>query len=135
MNALRFIPFFAFMLIIYNAVVFMGSGDLQAPMFSIGLISGASVTFTTSTIMLTFGMLILYLEILKSTKTSVATIIDHTLSMIVFVIFLVEFLVVPQAGNSTFFILILLSLLDVIAGFTITISTAKRDFTVPDQGF
>jgi hypothetical protein len=35
-----------------------------------------------------------------------------------------------QAGTATFLILTTMQLLDVMAGFTITVSTARRDFTV-----
>jgi len=137
MSILRFLPLFVVILIIYNALALPGivdfSGEAQ-PLFSMGLISGAVVNVYSSTLLLMVSMFTLYIEILKSTKTSVSTIIDHTLSMIVFVVFIVEFLVVKACGNQTFFLLILLSLLDVIAGFTITISTAKRDLTVGDPG-
>jgi len=70
---------------------------------------------------------LLYFEILKATRYSSGAIIDHALSMVVFVIFLVEFIVVPGAGTATFMILTLMALLDVVAGFTVTISTARRD--------
>jgi hypothetical protein len=49
--------------------------------------------------------------------------------MVVFVLFLIEFLVVKDCGTSTFFILGLMSLLDVIAGFTVSIVAARRDFS------
>ena len=56
------------------------------------------------------------------------------MSLLVFVIFLVEFMVVPQVGNTTFLILTVASLLDVVMGFTVTISTASRDFAFERQG-
>jgi len=49
--------------------------------------------------------------------------------LLVFVAFLIEYLVVDAVGNSTFLILAITSLMDVIVGFTVTISTAKRDLT------
>ncbi|MBT5229799.1 MAG: hypothetical protein HOM11_05930 [Methylococcales bacterium] len=132
MAALRFVPFFIFILILYNIIAFSGV-DLNATLFTLPLISEATVQFSTSTLLLFLGVVILYIEILKATKTSVATVIDHTLSMIVFVIYIIEFLVVDVCGNDTFFLLMMLSILDVVAGFTITISTAKRDLTVGDS--
>ena len=65
--------------------------------------------------------------------TGMSSVIDHALSMAVFVIFLVEFLVVKGCGTSTFFILGLMSLVDVIAGFTVSIAGARRDFTYGGQ--
>ena len=105
MAALRFVPFFIFILILYNIIAFSGV-DLNATLFTLPLISEATVQFSTSTLLLFLGVVILYIEILKATKTSVATVIDHTLSMIVFVIYIIEFLVVDVCGNDTFFLLV-----------------------------
>jgi hypothetical protein len=43
---------------------------------------------------------------------------------------LVEFLLVARAGTSTFFILMVISLVDVLAGFIITARTAQRDIQI-----
>ena len=87
-------------------------------------------SFTVSDLYIILGVLVLYIEVFKSTRTGVSSVIDHTLSMIVFVLFLIEFLVVKDCGTSTFFILGLMSLLDVIAGFTVSIVAARRDFSL-----
>ena len=50
--------------------------------------------------------------------------------MILFIVMLVEFLLVKQAGSSTFFILMVISLVDVMAGFIVTIRTAQRDLQI-----
>jgi len=43
---------------------------------------------------------------------------------------LIEFLLVKQAGTSTFFILMVISLVDVLAGFIVTARTAQRDIAI-----
>ena len=91
-------------------------------------------TLHASDLLLAFGVLMLYLEVFKSTNTGMQSVVDHALSMAVFVIFLVEFLVVEACGTSTFFILGLMSLVDVVAGFTVSIAGARRDFTYGGQG-
>ena len=53
--------------------------------------------------------------------------IDHLLSTFVFVAFLVEFLLVPGAAHSVFFTLMLIALVDVLAGFSVSIRSAGRD--------
>ncbi|MEM7699207.1 MAG: hypothetical protein AAF236_12470, partial [Verrucomicrobiota bacterium] len=73
------------------------------------------------------GVVLLYLELFKATRTSVGAIIEHVLSLFVFIIFLIEFIIYPPAANSTCVVLMLICLLDVIGGFTISISTARRD--------
>ncbi len=46
------------------------------------------------------------------------------------VVYLVEFIVVGVASNATFFLLTVISLFDVAAGFTISIRTASRDIAL-----
>jgi hypothetical protein len=60
-------------------------------------------------------------------------VLDHTLSTLVFVAYLVEFLTVQGCGTSTFFVLGLMALLDVISGFTVSIVAARRDFGFNNQ--
>ena len=76
------------------------------------------------------GLAVLFAEILKSTRASSSSIVDHVLSTAIFIVFLVEFIVVRQAAHSVFFILMMISLIDVVAGFSITIRTAMRDIAV-----
>jgi hypothetical protein len=75
------------------------------------------------------AVLLLYVEILKSTRLSTKAIVDHVLSILLFVVMIVEFITVQRAATSTFLILTALSFIDVVGGFTITIRTAQRDVT------
>jgi len=50
------------------------------------------------------------------------------LSALVFVGFLVVFIIKPGAATEAFFVVMLMSLIDVIAGFSITITSARKDF-------
>jgi hypothetical protein len=77
-------------------------------------------------------MAFFFVEILKSTSTGTATIANHAVSMIVFIICLIEFLLFKNFATSVFFILTIMSLLDVLAGVVVTIISARRDFTVGD---
>lgn len=132
MKIFKYIPFFLYLLIIYNILAFSGAGAqqvLNAKLFDMNLISGANFILDISDLLIILGVIALYIEILKSTRTSSASVIDHGLSMVVFIIFLIEFIVIKNAGNSTFLILTLMAMLDVIAGFTVTISTARRDIS------
>ena len=67
---------------------------------------------------------------LKSTNIGRASVVEHMLSTLVFVIFLVEFLLVGAAASSVFFILMIMAIFDVVAGFTVSISSATRDVSV-----
>ncbi|HET9574626.1 MAG TPA: hypothetical protein VFP29_12975, partial [Methyloceanibacter sp.] len=78
-------------------------------------------------ILLTMGLGLLFFEILKATRTGGATIIDHAFSMMVFVACLILFLIWDRAATSTFFLLMLMAMTEVIAGFSVTINAARRN--------
>jgi O-antigen ligase len=91
------------------------------------MMSGGVWKLTWGDVLLLIGIVVLFIEIVKATYTGTASMIDHGLSMVVFIAFLVEFLMVSQAASSVFFLLMMTALIDVIAGFTIGIRVAKRD--------
>jgi hypothetical protein len=72
---------------------------------------------------------------LKAARLSRRSIIDHLLSMVLFVGMLIEFLLVKQAASSTFFLLLVISFVDVMGGFAISVRAAQRDisFSGPDS--
>jgi len=130
MNLLRKIPMFAFLLVLIDLFILAGQGEIMSRLlYTFQLISGAAWTVTVGDLFVIIGLVFLFIEVLKSTRTSQAAIVDHVLSTLVFIAFLIEFIVVRGAGTSTFFILALMALFDVIAGFTVTITTARRDIT------
>ena len=136
MSLIRNIPMSAYVLLFYNIILLInlsgGAIVLSENLMTLDLLSGAKFTLSGNELFLIIGLIFLYIEVLKSTKTSKDTIIDHLFSMIVFVVFLIEFIVVEKAGNTTFLLLMLMSFFDVISGFTVSISTARRDFAMGD---
>ena len=136
MKYFLYFPMFAIPLIAYNMLMITGDSIATNPVaLTIPLMnSEEAMTLNVGDILVMLGIVFLYFEILKATRASKATIIDHALSLIVFIVFLVEYIVVAGAGTATFMILALMSLLDVIAGFTITISTSRRDISFGDGG-
>ena len=53
--------------------------------------------------------------------------INHVLSMLLFVTCLLELLLTPAFATSTFFLLTLMVLLDVLSGFIVTVAAMRRD--------
>ncbi len=129
MKYLRFIPLFLFLLLTYDAMA-LTKVDMASPLYSLHLPSGAVWAPTWGDVLLMLGVVAMFIELVKSTSSNVATVIEHSLSFLVLFIFFAEFLIMPGAGTSTFLILMLMSLLDVLAGFIITVSTARRDVLV-----
>lgn len=124
------LPLMALVIIAYNIIVYQTGLSMDTQVMAISLISGAMWSITVGDLILFFALLLLFLELVNSTKTGATTIVNHALSMIVLLIAVVEFIVLPAFGTSTFFALVLLALFDVVAGFTVTITAARRDFTV-----
>jgi hypothetical protein len=135
------IPLLALPVAIYNILILTmaggfrtteAQGQLSAELFAIPMTSGARWPVSLSDLVLAGALVILFIELLKSTTSHKAAIINHSLSMILFVVCLVEFLLAPGFATSTFFLLTLMVILDVLAGFIVTISSARRDIGLSD---
>ena len=128
-------PLLAIPVVVYNLIVLtmggFGSQDAQlqltGPLFTISMTSGAPWSVSLSDLLLAGSLVVLFIELLKSTTSRRIAIINHSLSMLLFIVCLVEFLLFPAFATSTFFLITLMVLLDVLAGFIVTIVTARRD--------
>jgi hypothetical protein len=78
-------------------------------------------------IILFFGLIALFVEIIKATATNTVAIINHALSIAVLTLCIALFLLVPLFVTPCFLLLTMMSLVDTVAGFTITIISARRD--------
>ena len=130
------IPLLSLPVLIYNILVLTMAGgvrtaeaakQLSAELFQIPMASGARLSVNLSDLVLAGALVILFIELLKSTTSQKAAIINHSLSMLLFVVCLVEFLLLPGFATSTFFLLTVMVTLDVLAGFIVTIVSARRD--------
>jgi hypothetical protein len=128
--ALRAMPLLVLPVAAYFLAVLSGTAGLETTLMPVELPSGAVWTCTLADILVLFGVLMLFVEVLKATRASTASVIDHALSLFLFAACMVLFMVSPKAGTSTFFILLAMSMVDVIAGFTVTITAAKRDIAI-----
>lgn len=105
---------------------------LNGTFLELPMISGVKWELTKGDAIILLAIVFLFLEILKSTSTGTSTIMNHAVSMLLFIICLVEFLLLPNFATSNFFILMSMTLLDVLAGVVVTIVSARRDFGVGD---
>ena len=137
MILIRHFPLILIPLVIYNLYSFgfiSSAGNVWgAGALSINLPSGAEFVLSRGGLLISLGLALLFFEILKATRTAQATILDHLLSTFVFIIFLVQFIIDPNAATSTYFVLMFIAFLDVVAGYTISIRVASRDVTF-DRG-
>lgn len=121
---------------IYNMMAFLTPGVAwTAPVATVHMMSGEDWVLTWEDLLLAFAIFLLWIEIIKSTRIGMRSIMDHVLAMALFVAMLVEFLLVRQAGTSTFFLLMIIALVDVLAGFIVSIRSSQRRLEVEtDRG-
>ena len=140
----RIFPLIFVIVLVYNLVVFGGlalGGDtfrgpdglpnmeavLESVVFTIPMVSGPWAA-TWGTFFVTAGMFALFIELLRATSSDTIAITNHALSLVVLIICLLEFVVVKGFNTSIFFYITLMALIDVVAGFTVSITNARRDF-------
>jgi len=123
------IPLLAFVVLVYAAFAW-GGADFALTRFTVSMPSGAVWDITLSDMLLTAALIVLFFEVLKSTRTGGNSVVDHALSMIVFVVALILFLIWPPASTSLFFLITFICLIDVMAGFSVTIRAARRDYSI-----
>ena len=132
LTALNIIPLLVFPLILYNLIRFTSGAPLDTwELFEIGMFSGDVWRVSFADVFLGLSLLLLFVEIVKATRTDAMSIINHGLSMLLTVTCIIQFIAVSGFSNSVFFMLTLMTIIDVIAGFTVTIIAAKRDFGAP----
>ena len=124
------VPLLIFSFAIYNIVAFLLHGfSWSMVVAEFKLASGGDIAITASDLIIGGSILILLIEMVKAARLSRRSIVDHILSMVLFVAMLIEFLLVPQAGTVTFLLLLVISFVDVTGGFAVSIRAAQRDIS------
>ena len=119
----------------YNIIVFTGIAGgadqvatwMIAPALTLPMFSGATLNLSVSDIILFCSMPLLFFEIVKSARTDSLSVLNHSISTLTLVVAVVEFVAVRGFSTAVFCLLALMQLVDVIAGFTVTIAAARRD--------
>ena len=132
---LRMFPLLMIVVIIYTVLALGGGAtnhaDIQRlltdPLTSLALPSGERWSFNLGDLFILFGLVLLFVEIVKSTRTSARQIIHHGFSMLTFIVALIEFIALKGFATSTFLIIVAMTLFDVVAGYSISIVSAEHD--------
>ncbi len=131
-------PLLAIPFAVYNILAIFslfGGADASAAynattqiLFSLPMPSpGTHWAVSVGDIILLGSLICLFFELLKSTKSDKVAIVNHSLSMVLFILCLVEFLLLRPFATSTFFLLSFMTLMDVLAGFIVTAISARKD--------
>jgi hypothetical protein len=115
----------------YNILV-MALGGFASPdaaahmadrLFELPTASGGVWEISYADLLLAGALIVMFVELIKSTHSRRVALINHILSIALFVGCLAELLLVPACATSTFFLIALMVLLDVLAGFILGVST------------
>jgi hypothetical protein len=128
-------PLLLIPLAIYNIIVFLMPGvSFVDRVAKLTLMSGTEWPLTLSDILLALGILMLLFEVIKGARPGAKYLTDHLLSLIVFGCAAAEFLLWPRFGNSTFFLLTLLAMVDFLSGIALRARRGVAVATVPRKG-
>lgn len=139
----RLFPLLLIPIVIYNlfalgggAIFHLNIQDLLSINHSvtIPLFSGDKWMFSAGDLFVVGSLLLLFIEVIKATRTTSSEIINHALSMATFVVALVEFITLKGFATSPFFMMMMMTLFDVVAGYTISIVAAEHDLGLGRAG-
>jgi len=114
---------------IYNMIAFITPMDWGTKLYTFRLMSGLEWSPTLGDAFLVFALLLLLFEFAKSTKHG-KSFIEHFLSLLLAGGATAEFLMVPQAVNSTFVLFTAVCYVDLFAGFAAALRRARRAVVV-----
>ncbi|VAV99055.1 FIG00482357: hypothetical protein [hydrothermal vent metagenome] len=130
-------PLLSIPVIIYNVMAIGGGAfaansqsvvdNLAKKLFDVPMTSGTMWAVSSGDLLILISLIMLFAEMLKSTSTGREAIANHALSLVLFIICLVEFLLFGAFASSVFFIITVMTLLDVLAGFIVTIATSRNN--------
>jgi len=110
-------PLLLIPLAVYNIIAFlMPSVSFSDVLFKVPMITGETWPVTLSDLLLALGVVLLLLEVVKGARPGAKFLMDHLLSLILFGAAAAEFVMWPKFGNSTYFLLVLLSMADFLGG-------------------
>ena len=138
---LRLFPLLIIPVIIYNLFV-LGGGvvahhtvqSLGTSSFVVTMFSGDPWNISFFDFLLLLTLALLFVEVIKATHTTSKELINHGLSMLTFVVALIEFITMKGFATSTFFFIMLMTLFDTVAGYTISIVAAEHDLGLGKAG-
>ena len=137
MSPLR-VPLLVLPFAIYNLMAFLMPGfSWNNEIWHVYMISGGDWGITPSDAIVAASVLILLIDMLKwARRAGQRTIVDLVLSMVLFVAVLIEFMTIKTVVSSTFFLLLVISFVDVAGGFAISIraAVARRDVLLDEAG-
>ncbi len=116
---------------IYNIIAFLMPGvSWSGTLATVHMKSGHEWAMSGGDVLVTFAILLLFVEMVKVVRIGRRSVVDHGLALLLLLAMLAEFVLVKQAASATFFLLVVLSFFDVLGGFTLTRRSARSDMVI-----
>ena len=138
---LRIFPLMIVPIVLYMFFAFGGGVTGHDDIFrllghgiDVRMFSGDIWHFSLGDLLVLVALMMLFVEIVKATRTTAREIINHALSMLAFVVAIICFITLKGFSTSTFFLITIMSLFDVVAGYTISIVAAEHDLGLGRAG-
>ena len=107
---------------------------VNAPLHTFTMFSGDRWTITASDLLILVALGMLFIEVIKATRTTRRELLNHGLSALVFVAALILFITTRGFSTSVFFFITTMAAIDVIGGYTISIVAAEHDLGMGKAG-
>jgi hypothetical protein len=133
---LRAFPKMLIAVAVYNVLIFGGrvmghaADTLLKQNFPVTVFSGDVWKISLADGLVSVALVLLFIEIFKATRASRREMLNHVLSTLTLLAALAEFVAVKGFATSTFFLITLMCLFEVAAGYTVSVVTARRDWAV-----
>ncbi len=132
---LRLFPLLSVPVILYN-VVALGGGvfsraaedvvaGLARTLTTVPMASGTVWVVSSGDVILLIALLMVFLELLKAARNTREDALSHILSLGLFVLCLIEFLLIPAFASTLFFAITMMTLMNVLAGYMMTSRQAE----------
>ena len=134
---MRLFPLLAIPVLIYSLLALANGGAepgtqnfLNHVVATVPMMSKQGWDIHVSDLVLLLTLFFLFFEVVRSTRASTRQIINHGLSMLTFIVALLEFIILPGFATGTFFLILTMTLFDVVGGYTISIVASEHNIGI-----
>jgi hypothetical protein len=127
-------PLLLIPVLIYNIAAGLGAiggadafvKSIEEGRFDVPLPSDMTWWIAGGDFLVLLALCLLFAELLRSATDSPYAVANHALSLLLFVGCLLQFLLLPAFATSTYFLITVMTFLDVMAGVVVLIASARR---------
>ncbi len=117
---------------LYNMSVFLLDLSPSHEIATLPLLTDSRMSISLGDAIVAIAMFLLYLEALKAARFASKAGMDHVLAFLIFAAMAAELALVPKAQTSTFLLLTVLALVDVLIGVSVGSRVQSRGIVLED---